>query len=218
MVESYGVTITELAGGNLLAGSHPVVLYPIVVGLNAANDLLAGQVLGRKTSDNKYYKWLPAGTDYSNEEIGTGDGSKKTFFATLVNPVVSPGSVVVDAVLLDDSTETFSDNGKGGLIGSAGGDGIADYATGKIVVTFSQAVKNLELVNADYTGDLDGTEVPRAILARDTDASEEDVNTVAYFHGEFNEDKLDWNDASDPQIADAKHRLAEHGIYVKKIG
>ncbi|MCK4334254.1 head decoration protein [candidate division WOR-3 bacterium] len=218
MVESYGVTITELAGGNLLAGSHPVVLYPIVVGLNAANDLLAGQVLGRKTSDNKYYKWLPAGTDYSNEEIGTGDGSKKTFFATLVNPVVSPGSVVVDAVLLDDSTETFSDNGKGGLIGSAGGDGIADYATGKIVVTFSQAVKNLELVNADYTGDLDGTEVPRAILARDTDASEEDVNTVAYFHGEFNEDKLDWNDASDPQIADAKRRLAEHGIYVKKIG
>lgn len=217
MPESYGVTITELTGINLLAGSHPVTLYPIVLG-SGAGDLSAGQVLGRKTSDNKYYKWTPAGTAYADESIGTGDGSKKTFFATLAHPAVSPGSVVVDAVLLDDSTETFSDNGDGGLIGSAGGDGIVDYATGKIVVTFSQAVKTSELVSADYTGDLDGTEIPRAILARDTDASSEDVNTVAYVHGEFNEDKLDWNDATDPQIAAAKRRLAEYGIYVKKIG
>jgi len=214
MVESYGVTITELAGGNLLAGSHPVVLYPIVVGLNAANDLLAGQVLGRKTSDNKYYKWLPAGTDYANEPIGDGDDSKKTFYAILAHPSVVPGSLSIT-----DGTETFSDNSEGGLVGSAGGWGVINYSTGSFTVTFAAApTTGTGNITADYTGDLDGTEVPRAILARDTNASEEDVNTVAYFHGEFNEDKLDWNDASDPQIADAKRRLAEHGIYVKKIG
>lgn len=214
MVESYGVTITELAGGNLLAGSHPVVLYPIVVGLNAANDLLAGQVLGRKTSDGKYYKWLPAGTDYANEPIGDGDDDKKTFYATLAHPSIVPGSLSIT-----DGTETFTDNSEGGLVGSAGGWGVINYSTGSFTVTFAAApTTGTGNITADYTGDLDGTEVPRAILARDTNASEEDVNTVAYFHGEFNEDKLDWNDASDPQIADAKRRLAEHGIYVKKIG
>ncbi|MEA3312532.1 MAG: head decoration protein [candidate division WOR-3 bacterium] len=214
MVESYGVTITELAGSNLLAGSHPVVLYPVVVGSDAANDLLAGQVLGRKTSDNKYYKWLPAGTDYANEPIGDGDDSKKTFFGTLAHPSIVPGALSVT-----DGTETFSDNSEGGLVGSAGGWGVINYSTGSFTVTFAAApTTGTDNITAGYTGDLDGTEVPRAILARDTDASEEDVNTVAYFHGEFNEDKLDWNDASDPQIAEAKRALAEHGIYVKKIG
>lgn len=213
MPESYGVTITELAGINLLAGSHPVTLYPIVLG-SGAGDLSAGQVLGRKTSDNKYYKLLPTGTDYTGEPVGSGDDTKKTFYGTLAHPSVVPGSLSIT-----DGTETFSDNSEGGLVGSAGGWGIINYSTGSFTVTFAAApTTGTDNITADYTGDVDGTEIPRAILARDTDASEEDVNTVAYVHGEFNEDKLDWNDATDPQIAAAKRRLAEYGIYVKKIG
>jgi len=125
MAESYGITEENLAAGNLLAGSHPVVLYPVVLG-SGAGDLPAGQVLGRKTADNKYYKFDAAGSD--------------------------------------------------------------------------------------------GTETPRAVLARDTDASSADANTVAYVHGEFNQDALDWNSATAPQIETAKRTLLEYGIYVKSIG
>lgn len=123
MVESYGITEENLAQDNLLAGSHPVVLYPVVLG-SGAGDLKQGQVLGRKTADDKYYKF--------------------------------------DA------------------------------------------------------GAADGTETPRAILAKDTDASSADVNTVAYVHGEFNEDELDWNEAIASQIAAAKRTLLGYGIYIKK--
>lgn len=125
MAESYGVTVTELAGSNLLAGNHPVVLYPVALGSGAGN-LEAGQVLGRKTADSKYYKFT--------------------------------------------------------------------------------------------AGASDGTETPRAVLARDTDATSADAATVAYVHGEFNESELDWNSATSEQIAAAKRTLLEFGIYVKKIG
>ena len=64
----------------------------------------------------------------------------------------------------------------------------------------------------------DGTEVPRAVLAKDTDAASADANTVAYVHGEFNESELDWNGASTAQIAEAKRTLVGYGIYVKKTG
>jgi hypothetical protein len=67
-------------------------------------------------------------------------------------------------------------------------------------------------------GASDGTETPRAVLARDTNASAADASTIAYVHGEFNQDKLDWNSATSEQIAEAKRKLGEFGIYVKKIG
>lgn len=56
---------------------------------------------------------------------------------------------------------------------------------------------------------------PRAVLARDTDATSADVNTVAYVHGEFREDALDWNSATAPQITEAKRTLQGLGIFVK---
>lgn len=125
MAESYGITETTLVDQNLLAGGHPVVLYPIVLG-SGAGDLDAGQVLGRQTTDSKYYKFSATASD--------------------------------------------------------------------------------------------GTETPRAILARDTDATSADAATVAYVHGEFNQDKLNWNSADSSQIAAAKRTLQGFGIFVKKIG
>ncbi len=215
MAESYGITEENLAAGNLLAGSHPVVLYPVVLG-SGAGDLSAGQMLGRKSADNKYYKWTPAGTGYTGEAIGSGDASKKTFYGTLAHPCVVSGSVSITAA---GTTETLSDNGQGDLVGDEGGSGSVNYATGGFVVTFDSAPSSgTDNVTADYTGGVDGTEVPRAVLARDTDASSADANTVAYVHGEFNQDALDWNSANASQIAAAKRTLLEYGISVKKIG
>lgn len=123
MAESYGITEENLAAQNLLAGSHPVVMIPIVLG-SGAGDLPAGQVLAWDTTQSyKYYKWSYGGA-----------------------------------------------NGLG---------------------------------------------TPRAILARDTDASSSDANTVAYVHGEFRREALDWNSATDTQITEASRTLQEYGIFIK---
>ncbi len=64
----------------------------------------------------------------------------------------------------------------------------------------------------------DGTQTPRAILARDTDAASADAVSVAYVHGEFSTDALDWGSATSAQIEEAKRVFMQAGIYVKKIG
>jgi hypothetical protein len=123
MAESYGIDEQTLAAENLLAGSHPVVIIPIVLG-SGAGDLKAGQVLAwDSTQSYKYYKWTYGGAN----ELGT----------------------------------------------------------------------------------------PRAILARDTNATSGDVKTVAYVHGEFRQSALDWNSATEPQITEAKRTLQGFGIFVK---
>lgn len=58
-------------------------------------------------------------------------------------------------------------------------------------------------------GDSDGTEVARAILAHDVDATSADVNTVAFVHGEFNESALTGIDAA------GSLDLLGLGVYVK---
>ena len=58
-------------------------------------------------------------------------------------------------------------------------------------------------------GHSDGTEVARAILPFAVDATSADVDTTAYFHGEFNEDALTGID--DAGVLD----LLGAGIYVK---
>ena len=69
---------------------------------------------------------------------------------------------------------------------------------------------------APYDADLvDGTEVARAILARDADATSEDVPTTAYVHGEFAKAGLSWADQANdegPGILD----LLDRGIFVKE--
>ncbi len=124
MAESYGVTTDSRAADNLIAGSHPAIQIPVVLG-SGAGDLARGQLLGRKTSDNKYYKFTPGGSD--------------------------------------------------------------------------------------------GTEVPRAILTRATNAVSADAKTTAYVHGEFNEAAIDWNGADSTQKAAAKRALQDSSIFVETI-
>jgi len=61
----------------------------------------------------------------------------------------------------------------------------------------------------------DGTETPRAILARDTDASAAAAATVAYVHGEFNEAALTGNGADDAAKQVTREELQAFGIIIK---
>lgn len=62
MAESYGVTGESRSSDNLFAGDHPTVQIPEVLG-SGAGSLVRGQLLGRKTADNKFYKFTPGGSD-----------------------------------------------------------------------------------------------------------------------------------------------------------
>lgn len=61
------------------------------------------------------------------------------------------------------------------------------------------------------SGNSDGSEVPRAILARDVDATSADVNTNAYVHGVFNKNALTGYTSA------AALKLQEFGIYIKEV-
>ena len=74
----------------------------------------------------------------SRVTIGTGDGSTITFGTTISGAApIKSGSVIVD-----DTVETFTDNGSGILTGNQGGSGTIDYDTGALSVTFNTAPGN----------------------------------------------------------------------------
>lgn len=84
-------------------------------------------------------------TAIAAETVGTGDGTAKTFNFTLAALTAKTGSLIVT-----DGTETFSDNGYGDLIGSAGGSGVLNYESGTGRVTFNAAPANAANISADY--------------------------------------------------------------------
>ena len=61
----------------------------------------------------------------------------------------------------------------------------------------------------------DGTEEPRAILARPIDASAADATAVAYVHGEFNESALTGNGATAGDKKSCREKLQAFGAIVK---
>lgn len=61
----------------------------------------------------------------------------------------------------------------------------------------------------------DGSQVPKAILAADTDASGGDVLGPIYFTGEFNEDALVLG--AGHSVASIRDGLRQIGIFLKKI-
>ena len=63
------------------------------------------------------------------------------------------------------------------------------------------------------TASVDGSEVPDAILAKDTDASAADLTTVVYLSGEFNEEAVVYGTAhTKASVADG---LRDKNIYLK---
>lgn len=87
-----------------------------------------------------YGSWIDraAYTTVSNEAIGTGDGSTKTFAATLAFKGGGARRTCFGLVVTD-GTESFRDDYDGNLVGSAGGTGTVNYMTGEVSVTFAAA-------------------------------------------------------------------------------
>lgn len=83
----------------------------------------------------------------AGENIGTGDAVSKTFTDTLAQ---ATGARTVMFVTATDGTETFTDNRNGVLVGSAGGTGTINYATGVISVTFAVAPAGAQAITASY--------------------------------------------------------------------
>jgi|GEM_PF-3042107 len=62
MTESYGITEENLSQKDFLAGSHPVIMMPVVIA-DSVGALTRGRILGRNSTDNKYYDWDHDATD-----------------------------------------------------------------------------------------------------------------------------------------------------------
>lgn len=63
------------------------------------------------------------------------------------------------------------------------------------------------------TGASDGTESPKAVLARDTNTSSDNAKTTAYVHGEFNANAM--SGLGETQAV--QNALQALGIYVKEV-
>lgn len=79
---------------------------------------------------------LASFTQTSAESVGTGDGVTKTFSGTLA---ARTGVKTSFSQTLTDGVETFIDDFNGSLVGSLGGTGTINYATGAYSVTFNTA-------------------------------------------------------------------------------
>lgn len=86
-------------------------------------------------------------TQVSGESYGTGDGLTTTFAHTLTDIT---GVRTAMYVSVSDGTETFTDDRNGNMVGSAGGTGTVNYATGAVSVTFAVAPVNLQAITCGY--------------------------------------------------------------------
>lgn len=103
---------------------------------------------------NLYGSWIDAQdssvyTTVTAENIGTGDGSTKTFTDTLAFKGGNARATCF-AITVTDTVETFTDDRNGVLTGSAGGTGTINYTTGAISVTFNTAPLNTQAITCDY--------------------------------------------------------------------
>lgn len=82
----------------------------------------------------------------ATELIGTGDGSKIFFTATL-SEVPIPGSVQIS-----DGTVTFTDPDEDGNLKPSAGShtGTVNYSSGAVTIIYSTALANAVAINADY--------------------------------------------------------------------
>lgn len=90
---------------------------------------------------------LSSFTHVTGESVGTGDGVTKTFAGTLAQRT---GARTLMYIQITDSVETLVDNRNGTLVGSLGGTGTINYATGAYSVTFNTAPTNPQAITADY--------------------------------------------------------------------
>lgn len=86
-------------------------------------------------------------TQVTNETIATATGATTTYAGTLAQRT---GARTVMYVSVTDTVETFTDDRNGVLVGSLGGTGTINYATGAVSVTFATAPANGQAITANY--------------------------------------------------------------------
>ncbi len=90
---------------------------------------------------------LSSYTQVTGEAYGTGDGSTTTFLHTLTD-ITGVRTAMYPSIT--DTVETFTDDRNGGMIGSLGGTGTINYATGAVSVTFATAPANSQAITCSY--------------------------------------------------------------------
>lgn len=111
-----------------------------------------GTVAGNKDDTGAYLSQidkalLSSYTQTTGEAYGTGDGSTETFAHSLA---VVTGKKTCMYVSVTDGTETFVDDRDGNMVGSLGGTGTVNYATGAVSVTFATAPTNTQAITCSY--------------------------------------------------------------------
>lgn len=117
----------------------------------------------------------------TGEAVGTGDGATSTFAGTLA---VIPFQRF--SLSLTDTVETFTDDGLGNLLGSAGGTGTVNYSTGVYSVTFNAAPANSQAITVDYASVIEG-----AFTLGNNGAAVTDSNVIAGWDLYTNPDDVD---------------------------
>lgn len=90
---------------------------------------------------------LSSYTQTTSESVGTGDGTTKTFLHTLST---MSGKLTCMYVQATDTVETFIDDRNGNMIGSLGGTGTINYATGALSLTFNTAPVGSQAITVSY--------------------------------------------------------------------
>jgi len=89
------------------------------------------------------------GTEISNENLGTGNGSAVTFSGTLAHYPVGLGRLVITCTI-GGQVRTATDDGSGVLVGSHVQTSALTHATGVYSITFATAPDNGTPVTASY--------------------------------------------------------------------
>lgn len=165
-----------------------------------------------KSGVNVYADYVGLLTAYVDEDVGTGTaGGQTEWSGYFAHPAIVPGSL---RFYTNDTTPLVArDNGHGEIVGDATGS--VNYETGEYDVTFETAPAESKTIHAEYCS-TDGTDVLRAILAREVDATSSDVKCTAYVHGEFNRSGITWpTGTSEAQKDEIALAAEERGIYIK---
>lgn len=90
---------------------------------------------------------LSSYTQTTGENVGTGNGVTLTFTDTLTNITGKRTAMYIQAT---DTVETFIDDRNGNLVGTLGGTGTINYATGAISLTFATAPAGAQAITCSY--------------------------------------------------------------------
>lgn len=147
---TYGTSpISLIATVQPLEEEVGLIYYKTVVAMNSQGNITAGDRIASSLGDWK----TPIGysSAETTETIGNGDGSTTTFSATLAYRPIRPGTVIVRA-----GNAVGSDiNQDGTIVGAGIREGIINYETGAISITFNTAPESGVFVNCTYFGNIE---------------------------------------------------------------